>query len=148
MYDDMPAELRQKYCVENMTQKEIADELGVSKSTISREMDKYDIKAQYNGSIHPSFSQSGGYLTVQARTSNGRKSMYVHRLIAFAHFDGSLDDFSNMQIHHRNKYKFDNRPDNLEVLSGRRHQATHHMDKWVNDGGWPVLLSPKYAGDS
>lgn len=149
MYEDLPRELRRKYCVENKTQAEIAEDFDVAKSTICRWMSEYDIDAHYNGSIHPSFSWSDGYLTVQSRTSDGRKSMYIHRLTAFAHFDGDISEFADKQVHHRNKCKFDNRPDNLEVLSGRQHQSVHHMNEWVNDSGWPVLLSPKYAnGDS
>ena len=158
MYDEMPDELRRKlphdnlkdnlyqfYVVENKTQYEISEIFGVSKSTICRWMKKIDIETGYNGSLHPRFSFDGRYPTVSARTSNGRKQLYIHRLVAFAHFDGSIEDFSDKQIHHRNKHKHDSRPENLEILSGRQHQAVHHLDEWAEDDGWPVLLSPKYT---
>ena len=148
MYEDVPREserIYEMYVVKNMTQKEIADELGVSKATVSRRMDKYDIEAGYNGSLHPHFDFDDGYPIVSARTSNGRKQFYLHRLTAFAHFDGSLDEFAGKQVHHRNKHKCDSRPDNLEVLSKRQHQSVHHMRELVEDNGWPVLLSPRYV---
>lgn len=136
--------IREMYHVQNRTQDEIGDVLGYSKSTISRKMEKFGLKTEYNGSPHPSFGFSDGYRTVQARTSDGRKQFYLHRLTAFAWFDGTIEDFPS-QIHHRNKHKVDEREDNLEPLSARQHQAVHHMDEWVEDNGWPVLLSPKYA---
>jgi hypothetical protein len=136
--------IREMYVVQNRTQEEIGEVLGYSKSTICRKMDKFGIDAHYNGSIHPSVSYSDGYLVASARTAVGRKNFYVHRLTAFAHFDGSIEEFPS-QVHHRNKHKCDSREQNLEPLSGRQHQAVHHMDEWVEDDGWPVLLSPKFA---
>lgn len=135
------------YLRQNKTQAEIADILEYSKSTICRKMDKYGIESSYNGSAHPSFGWSDGYRTAQARTADGRKTFYIHRLTAFAHFDGELSDFPD-QVHHRNKCKVDNSERNLEPLCGRQHQAVHHMDEWVEHGGWPVLLSPKYGVDT
>lgn len=137
--------INEMYSRQNKTQAEIAEVMNFSKTTISEKMDKFDIESGYNGSVHPSFSYSHGYYTASARTLEGRKSFYIHRLTAYAHFDGEIKDFENKQVHHRTKHMSDNRPENLEVLSGQQHQAVHHMNEWVKDSGWPVLLSPRYA---
>jgi predicted DNA-binding protein YlxM (UPF0122 family) len=142
---------------ENMTKQEIANLFQTSKTTVHRYFERNDIdskslrEAKYSQNIHPSVRNSSrGYVIASARTPDGnRKQFYVHRLVAFAHFDGDMDDFCDLQVHHRNKYKWDNRPRNLEPLSEVQHQAVHHMDEWtVDSDGEPVLLSPKYAEEN
>lgn len=135
--------INEMYNYQNRTQKEIADVLGCSKSTISRKMKKFGIESSYNGSLHPCFFSSDGYSSCTARTSEGRKQFYIHRLAAYAHFDGSFEEFRKREIHHRTKYKFDNRPENLEPVSEQQHKEIHNTEEWVEDNGWTVLRTPE-----
>jgi len=141
----------------DMTKAEIADLFQTSKTSVHRYFERNNIEsknareAKYTQNIHPQIRNSkSGYTVASARLPNGeRKQFYVHRLVAFAHFDGSMEKFSDLQVHHRNKYKWDNRPRNLEPLSDVQHQAVHHMDEWtVDSDGEPVLVSPKYAEEN
>lgn len=52
--------------------------------------------------------------------------VYVHRLAAVAHhgFDAVVD----MEIHHRNKIRWDNRPENIELMETSDHRRHHLPD--------------------
>jgi len=74
------------------------------------------------------FINSNGYL--QYKENQGKGSQLVHRRIAFAEiYLPNLKvypyDFEEYEIHHKNKDKLDNRPDNLELKLPADHYYTH-----------------------
>lgn len=142
---------------EGLTMKEIGKMFQISKTATHRYFKRNNIpkrtprEAAYNSDVHPQIrTHRRGYTVASSRIPDGStKRFYVHRLTCFAHFNGSFEDFKDKQVHHRNKYKWDNRPRNLEALSAQQHQAVHHMNEWsVDKNGEPVLLSPKYAEEN
>ena len=54
-----------------------------------------------------------------------RRRVLVHRLVAIA--EHGVDEVVGKVVHHRNSIPWDNRPENLEVLSRGEH-ARHHYE--------------------
>lgn len=50
--------------------------------------------------------------------------VYVHRLAAVSHY--GFDAVANMEVHHKNKIRWDNRPENIELMKTSDHRR-HHM---------------------
>jgi hypothetical protein len=74
-----------------------------------------------------------GYMRWSAPGGGGVEDRaYVHQLVAIA--DGADPDkvFSNGEynVHHRNCVKWDNRPDNLELVEAGRHHCHHAGQSW------------------
>lgn len=63
--------------------------------------------------------QKNGYLTITI----GNKKHYVHRLIMEEYLGRKLK--SNEQVHHINENKTDNRIENLQVISNKKHKKLH-----------------------
>ena len=56
----------------------------------------------------------------------------VHRLAAVAWF--GFDAVADKHVHHKNGLSWDNREDNLELLTPTEHAETHHEQRdWTND---------------
>lgn len=69
-----------------------------------------------------------------------------HRDIAFNHVyrKGSFGNkFSDYDVHHKNKNKFDNNPDNLEIILREEHQLEHGQVIYEN-GQKYIRLVPAY----
>jgi hypothetical protein len=60
-----------------------------------------------------------GYLVVQLTERPNKYTVFAHRLV-WMHFFGPIPD--KMEINHKNGIKSDNRPSNLEVLTGARNK--------------------------
>ena len=57
-------------------------------------------------------------------------TIYVHRLQAVAEY--GVDAVAGMHVHHKNGIKWDNRPENLELLTNSEHQQTHRKVSGVD----------------
>ena len=129
--------LRRLYHEEEMTQPEIAEKYDVVKSAICYQMKKYGIKARENADAQRKelrkkpapLAQKDGYRrwSDQYGREKGWKKdvVYVHRLVYVAHhgFEAARD----MDIHHKNEMKLDNRPENLEALTRSEHASLHNL---------------------
>jgi hypothetical protein len=56
--------------------------------------------------------------------------MLVHRLAAVAWF--GYDEVAENKVHHQNGVKWDNREENLAVMSDSDHKS-HHANEWGRD---------------
>jgi transposase-like protein len=122
--------LRTLYWDEQLTMAEIADRLGVCRNTIYNWMEKHDIERRdpqqqrFRFYKPPAFvTTSNGYRAWQTQWEGERRQVLVHRLLAVSEY--GFDAVKDNQIHHKNGVKWDNRPENIEVLSPSEHQKRH-----------------------
>jgi DNA-binding MarR family transcriptional regulator len=124
--------LEHLYHVEGLTQGEIGELFGVTKSPVSDWMDKHEIetRSQSEASLRsvlklPAcfFTGDDGYEYWTTKHYENREQVYVHRLLAVAKF--GFEEVCDAQVHHRNGVRWDNRAENIEVLSVQSHRKKH-----------------------
>jgi hypothetical protein len=130
-YDD-PEVLRRLYHEEKMSQGDIAELTDVSRTSIKRRMDKFGIEARDNGEAAAMKTRRdgalfrtnpNGYEQWVVKDVDDLTGMYVHRLLAIAEL--GEDEVAGNVIHHKNGIKWDNRPENIEVMTNREHSGHH-----------------------
>ena len=118
--------LRELYHERGMSQSEMADKLGVGQTTVSKWMRRHDIKrsrANYNKNGHHTITKKG-YSKFQVSIDGKNHNVQIHRLAAVAWF--GLDAVKGMDVHHKSGFGFDNREENLELLTKEEHTRRHH----------------------
>ena len=128
--------LEQLYLNEKLSTTEIGEICDCSQSTIRYWMDKHDIDRRPVGRRRVErasyFSDTSGYELWCA--DNNTKTVGVSQLTAIAHGADPHDVFSDEnEVHHRNTIQWDNRPDNLQVVSKEQHRQIHRDDDRVFD---------------
>lgn len=128
--------LRDLYWGEQMTLTEVAEELGASsEGIILKWMDRYGIERR-SASVAQTLAQPGagfvhadarGYETIKHSVGNVTKNYPIHRLVAIAEY--GYDAVQDMHVHHKNGIKWDNRPDNIELLPGTDHHKHHDGER-------------------
>lgn len=120
--------LRRMYVDERMSTRQIANDLGCAKSTVQYWLDKHDIDTR--PSTHdkpPNFRTNQlGYEELRTRAGGERQHAYVHRLLAVARF--GLDAVRGVDVHHKNDVPWDNRPENLALITRSEHVKQHHEE--------------------
>lgn len=126
VHDPLPKEeLVELYVRENLSTREIAARLDVTETAVKDRLGKYDLRGKDPVKYHinptdgyPEFTHTG----VAGRGSRVRE----HQLVAIADGADPHDVFSgDYDVHHVNGIKFDNRPDNLEVVPHDEHTRMH-----------------------
>lgn len=131
--------LHQKYIEEEMSIPEIAELCDASIRTIERHLVRNNIPRrsisdaltnchQQNGSVP--FTAAGRYNYWQHTYEREYRSVAVHRLVAVAEY--GFDEVVGKDVHHKNRIPWDNRPENIELLTkeehGRLHSNEYHAD--------------------
>jgi len=125
--------VQQLYHNERMSMQEVADELGCSIGTLHKWMKRNNIERrdQYEESARstrkrPAMFETDdqGYEQWRGETSSGSYRVRVHRLLAVAEY--GLNAVVGNVVHHKNGVRWDNRPQNLEVMARREHNQLHH----------------------
>lgn len=139
--------LRELYHGQELTTREIADELGCTNGTVSRWMDKHDIDTRENWKAGVDAAKEANRVErVKMRTHERgyeywghteweddervSKIVYVHRLLAVA--EHGFDAVAGQSVHHENGVPWDNRPENLELMTRSQHQNEHRDGKVYN----------------
>lgn len=141
-----PQRLRELYHDEGLSLQQVGDKFGVEGSTIKYWIKKFGIERRslqegrklFQSQKLPSYHQDGnGYMVWQTQYRKNRHQVFVHRLLAVAEY--GFDAVKSNQVHHVNKFKFDNRPSNIEIHSPSGHQAQHRENQ--KKGGETLLFT-------
>lgn len=140
--------LRQEYCEKGRSVPDIADELGEVPQTVYDAMDVWGIDRDATRYGHKSrvpyatyYTDDQGYPRWNAKgREDGERVTYnfhVHRLVAIAEF--GVEAVIDKSVHHKNEVTWDNRPENLELLTRSEHRSEHMtpdtVDKMVRARG-------------
>jgi hypothetical protein len=129
-----PDVLKRLHYEDEMTYSEMADELDCAKITVQRYMNKHDLgRGKGTGWIPNHHNRGTGDVHFDMRnwryprirhSYNGEQvSFKVHRLVAVAEY--GYDEVKDKIVHHRNNVSWDNRPDNLKVMTKAEHAKLH-----------------------
>jgi len=119
--------LRELYHGEKMSLKEVADELDASAKAVQRAMERFDIPRRdpehQRGPVHLRID-SYGYRTWYPNCRGTSYTIRVHRLVAVAEY--GLEETKDKVVHHKNRHKIDNRPENLGLMTLEEHSKKHY----------------------
>lgn len=127
--------LYEQYVVYRKSAVDIADEFGIDTTYVLNLLDRHGIDRR---SLSEAFKQKGrrdsvplymggrGYEFWQDRTDGTADKVYLHRLLAVAEF--GVGAVADMDVHHKNGVKWDNRPENIELLTKSEHARQHGTD--------------------
>lgn len=125
-------ELNHLYHDEKLSLREIENKFNVDSETVRRSMDENGVETRdrldYQSHILPSLKMnSNGYYLWQEQSHEENKVVKVHRLVAISEY--GFDAVAEKHVHHTNQIKFDNRPENLELLSPSEHMELHAKER-------------------
>ncbi|MFC7216462.1 HNH endonuclease [Saliphagus sp. GCM10025334] len=132
-----PELLQELYHDRHLSTPEIGERLGCTGKTVREWMvrlgiDRRDTTEARLRSLRRRPAQfhtkSDGYERWSNTFDGTHYVVYVHRLLAVSEF--GFDAVSDMEVHHINGIEWDNRPENLELLSKSDHGRHHAEERW------------------
>ena len=132
--------LEQLYNEKQQSPSEIAGEFNCTANTIIRWLDRHGIERRDRDEEMrralrkrpASFYTKGSGYEIWTNQFNGSLSrVYVHRLLAVSEY-GS-DSVCDMDVHHQNGIPWDNRPENIELISKEEHGRHHANERWGDE---------------
>lgn len=124
--------LRELYVEKEMGINKIAEIADCSNHTVELWLDNHDIETRDVGGReknHVTYTTTaGGYRQWVNQVPGERttKTISVHRLLLTLKHDP--EEFDGMHVHHRNGIPWDNRLENLELLTPKEHRQRHTED--------------------
>lgn len=127
-----PEVLRELYHDRGLSVREIADLSAVRQQTVRHHLKKHDIERRdrvessrwASRNEYAGLKRAGnGYIEWRDYWSGDRVS--VHRLLAVAEY--GFDAVCDKVVHHKNNIRWDNRPENIELMTPSEH-AKHHTE--------------------
>jgi len=139
--------LREEYVHKQRTTYELAEEWGCNASTVNSwvrkyGLDKYSQLPKFTLGSRKDEELPDGKRNLSAtreqlfhRDERGSLNrIYHHRLLAVAEW--GLDAIRGKDVHHQNGIRWDNRPDNLELLTRAEHRREHCGTEMVDGEPW------------
>lgn len=135
-----PEWLREEYHDNNRTLEDMADEVEMNSGTIWYWMKKHSIETHNQGrnkrtpgmNLHMDPSGHPRWWNHIYENSKviRREQFPVHRLLAISEF--GIEAVKGKDVHHKNGIPWDNRPDNLELMTHGEH-STHHNNERIDE---------------
>jgi transposase len=127
------------YHGEDMTLKQVANELGCSETTVINWMDRFGIDRELTPDEKPPNFRTNyhGYEEVRTKIDGKQYTVSIHRLVAVAKGILSPSELlrSEKHVHHKNSIPWDNREENLATLSKSEHHSLHYKERDIDDKG-------------
>lgn len=137
--DTTKEEIYDLYYNQGLSQTAIGERFGVHQTIISKRMrewgiapgKRFDLAAKARKVPWATFGTNhAGYEVWRARDGETMHTVTVHRLAAVAWY--GLEAVAGNVIHHKNDIRWDNREDNIEVMSDSEHKRLH-AERWARD---------------
>lgn len=132
--------LKELYWGDMLPTTQIGELLDCSPSTVSTWLDKHSIRrrtrsqAAHNGhgSLYevPYSTHPRGHEFWQSSYRCEDETVYVHRLVAVSEY--GFDAVAGNDVHHKNDIPWDNRPENLELMTHGEHSIHHTKIKGMD----------------
>lgn len=134
--------MRELYEDRMLTASMIAEGMPCHKRTVFEWINRHDIEKRSRGenvrlAVHKNnpahyMTDFNGYERWETWFDYERYFVFVHRLQAVAEF--GFDAVCDMHIHHKNGIRWDNRPENLELVTPSEHKDRHPVTERRADG--------------
>jgi len=132
--------LRELYCDKKLSQAEMGERWGCEQSTVGEWMDRHGIETRDLSESRriraqkkplPLRQDKNGYMVwrdeYKKKEGEPKERVPVHRLLYVA--EHGFEAVRDMDVHHRNGVKWDNRPENLEALTRSEHVRRHNIKR-------------------
>lgn len=137
--------LRSMY--EDMSRKQMSKEYDVTVKVITKALETIGVDFRSHSDATKKYFDDHGhhegnkpkdpYLTHHSQgyeeIRHWQQRIYVHRLAAIAWF--GFDAVDGHHVHHKNRIPWDNREENLEVMTESEHRSHHTKEMWDNGYG-------------
>ena len=148
------AVLRELYVERGLSQAKVAEKLNSGETSIGRWLDRLGIEKRTRSEAHTNAARRTPAAFRTKESGHERWEHYyegetthfpVHRLLAIAEF--GADAVSGMDTHHKNGVPWDNRPENIELLTRGEHVSHHNR---LTDAPWQdkARLEQAYENNS
>lgn len=136
--------LEELYVEKELSCNEIAERFPVTGRTINEWVRRVGIETRSASEAKiiagrryhlPTFeTYSNGYERCETFYRDERSVVFIHRLLAVAEY--GFEAVKGKHVHHKNGIPWDNRPENIEILTPSEH-ATHHYEAGDVEGWGP-----------
>ena len=133
--------LKEMYLDREMASREIADELGCTKSAILGNLERHGIERRSSTEGMVSYTKferlpdlhtrTDGYEIVSSTYGDEGGQIFIHRLLAISKY--GFENVSGKQVHHANNVPWDNREENIQLINIDNH-AMKHFDEHSDNG--------------
>ena len=126
---DNPDLLREMYHENGMSLSEISDEIGCWSGSVGKAMERHGIERRKSTKEKLPKPRTNAYGHEMWRNySDGtNRAVYVHRLLAVAKY--GTERVKGNDVHHINGVPWDNRYENIELLTREEHNKEHIPDR-------------------